>query len=135
MPARNPRPNHGGGGGGSKFNLPRIPLKGLFGKGNNGGGSRPTYGAPKPSYGAPKPSYGGGAARRGEVADENNRHSRGCSANEGELGGLVGVFLVLIGVLHQVVQCLAHHATVGCHERDLLGAAVGGAVGPAVASR
>ena len=58
-------PNNGKG---SKFNLPRIPLKGLFGKGGGKGkgqGNRPSYGAPKPSYGAPKPSYGAPAAPQG----------------------------------------------------------------------
>ena len=88
MPARNPRPNHGGGG--SKFNLPRIPLKGLFGKGNNGGGSRPTYGAPKPSYGAPKPSYGGGAAPVGPPRPSyggNNNNNGGSGYNNGGNGG------------------------------------------------
>ena len=88
MPARNPRPNHGGGGG-SKFNLPRIPLKGLFGKGNSGGGSRPTYGAPKPSYGAPKPSYGGGAAPVGPPRPSygGNNNNGGSGYNNGGNGG------------------------------------------------
>jgi len=89
QPPRNPRPNHGGGG--SKFNLPRIPLKGLFGKGNSGGGSRPTYGAPKPSYGAPKPSYGGGAAPVGpprpSYGGNNNNNNGGSGYNNGGNGG------------------------------------------------